>query len=193
MNYFKYTLNKWVIQLQNQQCKHANDADSQITDDENNKTVDENASQVKYRYPIQKGKNNRTTRQLGMKSKINIAINLQPHHDKLTHILIIKWVIQIQVMQCKHVSVAQTQVTNDENNKSVDDNSQVNCSNKQSQISTINHVHKQINSPYSILYLHKSHNTPLPPPHHHKKKQFAQALCQITLGTCSCSRRNCKQ
>ena len=35
-------------------------------------------------------------------------------------------------------NVAQTQVTNDENNKSVDDNSQVNCNNKQSQISTIN-------------------------------------------------------
>ena len=109
-----------------------------------------------------------------MKSKINIAINLQPHHDKLTHILIIKWVIQIQVMQCKHVSVAQTQVTNDENNKSVDDNSQVNCSNKQSQISTINHVHKQINSPYSILYLHKSHIhlfPPFPPPHTHTHKK----------------------
>lgn len=31
---------------QNQQSKHANDADSQCTDDENNKTVDEHASQV---------------------------------------------------------------------------------------------------------------------------------------------------
>ena len=146
--------------------------------------MDENASQVKYRYPIQKGKNNRTTRQLGTNSKINIAINLQPHHDKLTHILIIKWVIQIQIMQCKHVSVAQTQVTNDENNKSVDDDSQVNCNNKQSQISTINHVHKQINSPYSILYLHKSHNTPLspPPPLTKKKNNLHRHCVRLLLG-----------
>ena len=63
--------------------------------------MDENVSQVKYRYPIQEGKNNRTTGQFGKYSKNDIAIDLQPHHDKVTHILITKWVIQIQISNAR--------------------------------------------------------------------------------------------